>query len=147
MGGNYTQTGAKYFAVVVGYVLSVVTTEGEGVDGACVVIANLALRWLRDGYEGFCSYPCPLPTHAAQNAAWMGHGEWWLGWEGQRHWVGSLATPGFRKPHISEARCGAPAQIQMVELSGGGLSVISSGRMILPNSISQAYTQTTSLPL
>uniref|UniRef100_E6PWN0 Uncharacterized protein n=1 Tax=mine drainage metagenome TaxID=410659 RepID=E6PWN0_9ZZZZ len=61
------------------YALSGGTTEGEAMDGACVVIAKLALWWLGDGYVRLL----PLPIHAAQNAAWMGHTEWWLGWEGK----------------------------------------------------------------
>uniref|UniRef100_E6Q099 Uncharacterized protein n=1 Tax=mine drainage metagenome TaxID=410659 RepID=E6Q099_9ZZZZ len=61
MGGNCTQRGAKFFAGAIGYSLSVGTTEGEAMDGACVVIANLALRWVGGGYAGFCSYPCPCP--------------------------------------------------------------------------------------
>jgi hypothetical protein len=34
--------------------------EGEGMDGACVVIARLALRWLGDGYAGFCPLALPM---------------------------------------------------------------------------------------
>uniref|UniRef100_E6QJY1 Uncharacterized protein n=1 Tax=mine drainage metagenome TaxID=410659 RepID=E6QJY1_9ZZZZ len=52
--------GARSFS---GDTLSVVTTEGEDMDGACVVISKLDIWWLGDGDAGFfpCSCPCPCP--------------------------------------------------------------------------------------
>uniref|UniRef100_E6QMT9 Uncharacterized protein n=1 Tax=mine drainage metagenome TaxID=410659 RepID=E6QMT9_9ZZZZ len=63
--------GREVFAGAIGYSLSVGTTEGEAMDGACVVIANLALRWVGGGYADFRPYPYPCRTE--QNSAWMGH--------------------------------------------------------------------------
>uniref|UniRef100_E6PYC7 Uncharacterized protein n=1 Tax=mine drainage metagenome TaxID=410659 RepID=E6PYC7_9ZZZZ len=53
-----------FFAEVVEYALSVVVTEGEGMDGACVVIAKLALWRLETVMRASAPSapaPCPCP--------------------------------------------------------------------------------------
>uniref|UniRef100_E6PYF0 Uncharacterized protein n=1 Tax=mine drainage metagenome TaxID=410659 RepID=E6PYF0_9ZZZZ len=47
---------------------------------ACVVIAELALWWLGDGYAGFC--PCPPMPHRTRQVLCLGWGTVSGGWGG-----------------------------------------------------------------
>uniref|UniRef100_E6Q0G5 Uncharacterized protein n=1 Tax=mine drainage metagenome TaxID=410659 RepID=E6Q0G5_9ZZZZ len=74
--------GREFFAGVAGYALLVVATEDEGMNGARMVISELALWWLVDGDAGFCPYP-PMP-HRTRHGWGTPSG----GWDGKTKTLG-----------------------------------------------------------